>query len=190
MMEMPDGVKVAKLDVKTGAKVPNPHFVRRKANRCLLSQVRVRMIFRYQKRKDERGGVAAPDGDEDGGARSDDDDGEDPDRPAVSDGSDGSADEDPADAAARLREELEMVRDARPTADGVDELEPAAGEWQRASLEQRLSAAHSAPAAGDVQMRPGSSGDAPGGVSVNPRGYAWASLEGTVGRRGARRAGP
>ena len=76
----------------------------------MMSQLRARMVFRYQARKDERGGMAAPEGDADGSARSDDDDddGEDPER-----SSGGSADEDPADAAARLREELGIVRDER-----------------------------------------------------------------------------
>ncbi len=48
----------------------------------------------------------------------------------------------------------------------------------RQTLEQRLSAAHAAPAAGDVRAG-GAAGTFADGVSVNPR-YDWISLPNTV----------
>ena len=47
-----------------------------------------------------------------------------------------------------------MLRDERPTADGVEQLEPCATDWDLATAEQLLSAAHCAPAAADVSLGP------------------------------------
>merc|ERR1739836_155948 len=52
-----------------------------------------------------------------------------------------SGDEDPAAAAARLREDNEIVRDPAPTLDGLDEAASAArDDWEGATPAQRLSA--------------------------------------------------
>ncbi len=163
----------AVLDATTKARVPNPHFLRQPhTNKNFLWTVRQRMMHRYKVHKDDPD-LSRPDADKEGA--SDDDDGSDPDKGPASDG---SADEGPAEAARRLREEIEIVRDERPSADGVEQLEPGVGnEWDRQTLEQRLSAAHSAPAAADVSVNVG--GTFADGVSVNPR-YDWQSLPDTV----------
>ena len=130
------------------------------------------MIFRYEKHKDDAD-LPQPAAEENG--LSDDEDGSDKERQVVSDQ---SGDEDPAEAARRLREEIELVRDERPTADGVEQVGPCQGDaWQHQTLEQRLSAAWSAPATGDLRL--GAAGTFEDGVSVNPR-YDWQSLPGTV----------
>ena len=54
-------------------------------------------------------------------------------------------DEDPALLAKRLEEDVEMIRDELPAADGVDEAAPGEDAWVRATAEQRLSAASFAP---------------------------------------------
>ena len=130
------------------------------------------MVFRCEKHKGDAA-LLLPDADGEG--LSDDADGSDKDgRPA----SDDSGDEDPAEAARRLREEIELVRDERPNADGVEQVEPCQGDaWDHLTLEQRLSAAWSAPAAGDLRV--GAAGTFEDGVRVNPR-YDWQSLPGTV----------
>ncbi len=136
--------------------------------------VRRRMIARFVRHKKEH--VDDDAGAEEGGAASDDD-GRDPDKAPVSED---SGDDGLDDAAKRLREEAEIVRDERPTADGVEQLEPGGNDWDRATAEQRLSAAHSAPAAGDVSLGPAPGGLHADGASVNPRGYAWHLMEGHV----------
>ena len=71
-----------------------------------------------------------------------------------------------------------MVRDERPSVDGVEQVEHRQGDaWENQTLEQRLSAAWSAPAAGDLRL--GAAGTFEDGVRVNPR-YDWQSLPGTV----------
>ena len=106
---------------------------------------------------------------------SDDEDGSDKDgRPA----SEASGHEDQVDAARRLREEIEMVLDERPSADGVEQVEPFQGDaWENMTAEQRLSAALSAPAAADLRV--GVGGTFEDCVRVGPR-YDWQSLPGTV----------
>ena len=104
-----------------------------------------------------------------------DDDGRDLDGPPVSDGS-GVED----GAAERAGEEVEIIRDERPTADGVEQLEPGTTDWDVATAEQRLSAAHSAPAAADMSLGPARGGLHADGVSVNRPGYPWHLMEGTV----------
>ena len=81
--------------------------------------------------------------------------------------------------ARRLREEVEILQDARPSADGVDDHAPGADEWGRTTVEERPSAARGAPAAGDVRV--GLAGDQDG-VCVNPppAAFAWESMEGAV----------
>ncbi len=102
-------------------------------NKNLLWTVRQRMIFRYEKHKDDAE-LPRPAADDKG--LSDDEDGSDKDgRPASED----SGDEDPADAARRLREEIELVRDERPSADGVEQVEPGAVDaWDHMTLERGL----------------------------------------------------
>jgi hypothetical protein len=77
-----------------------------------------------------------------------------------------------------LAEKIEIVRDVRPAADGVEHLEPGAGHaWKRLTLERQLSAARPAPAPSDLRV--GAAGTFDDGVSVNPR-YDWRNLPGTV----------
>ena len=171
-----DPQSVKDLTEEAEEKTPNPYFlpVERRTNWHLLRLVRRRMILRFLRRKDDPTGGA--DGDDEGSAVSDDD-GRKGAGGAVSDESAGDAVEDPVD---RAREESEMVRDERPTADGVEQLEPGVSEWDRASAEQQLSAAHSAPAAPDVSLGVPSAGLHVDGTSVNPREYAWHLMEGNV----------
>ena len=89
-------------------------------------------------------------------------------------------DEDPAVLAKRLEEETEMIRDELPTADGVDEPVPGEDAWARATAEQRLSAASSAPAAADRSLGSRRVGLHVDGASVNPPGFAWHELPGNV----------
>ena len=141
-------------------------------NKNLLWSVRQRMIFRYEKHKDDASLLLL---EAEAEGLSDDGDGSDKEgRPASED----SGDEDPAVAARRLREEIELVRDERPSADGVDQVEPCQGDaWEHQTMEQRLSAAWSAPAAEDLRV--GAAGTFEDGVRVDPR-YDWQSLPGTV----------
>ena len=150
-------------------KVPNPYFLPKasQTNRRLLRLVRRRMVARFFRRQadhpDEGADVAAD------GAESDDD-GRDVQEELKSDE---SGDELPEDAAARLREEVEIIRDELPTADGMEQLAPGRDVWDRATLEQRLSAAHGAPAAADVSLGPAPAGLHVDGVSVNPPRHDW-----------------
>ena len=73
-----------------------------------------------------------------------------------------------------------MLRDERPTADGVEQLEPGATAWDLATPEQRLSAAHCAPAAADMSLGPARGGLHADGVGVNRPGHPWHLMEGTV----------
>ena len=103
------------------------------------------MIFRFERRKDDpQLALLGADGTE-GQRLSDDEDGADPEGQQQSDG---SGDEDPAEAARKLRDEIGMVCDQAPTADGVEVFECGADVQ---TLEQRLSAAHAASAAIDLQ---------------------------------------
>ena len=132
------------------------------------------MVFRHERHKDGPD-LAQPEGDQDDTHQqriSDDEDGADPERQPRSDD---SGDEDPAEAARKLREEIEMVRDLPPDADGVEAFEP--GEDAQ-TTEQRLSAAHSGPAAGDFRSA-SAAGTFEDGVRVNPR-YNWSTLPNTV----------
>ena len=101
-----------------------------------------------------------------------DDDGLDSDGPPVSEAS-GVED----GAAGRAGEEVEIIRDERPTADGVEQLEPGTTDWDVTTAEQRLSAAHSAPAAADVSLGPARGGLHADGVSVNRPGHPWHLME-------------
>ena len=69
------------------------------------------------------------------------------------------------DAEERLAEEVEVLRGERPTADGVEQLQPGATDWDLATAEQRLSAAQAAPAAADVSLGPARGGLHADGVS-------------------------
>ena len=146
-----------------GAPVASPQFLRTHTNRALLRAVRRRMMFRYERHKNDADLLQPERDSEDDDARSE---------PAAA--PETSGDEDPAAAARHVREELEMVRDERPTADGVEQL--GAGdvdEWQRVTLAQRLSAAQSADAAADLRI--GTSAIFADGVSVNPQ-YDWQTV--------------
>ncbi len=140
-------------------KTENPYFIeepRHRTNKRLLRLVRQRMIVRFLRRKAED-----PEGDADvdaGDAKSDDD-GREPGRESASEK---SGDDDLDDAAKRLREEVAIIRDELPTADGVEQLAPGANAWDRATAEQRLSAAHSAPHGRRLVAWPGAGGAPPG----------------------------
>ena len=72
-------------------------------------------FFRHEAEHPEEGADAAAD------AAESDDDGRDR---REGDKSEDSGDELPEDAAARLRDEVEVIRDELPTADGVEQLAP------------------------------------------------------------------
>ncbi|MGB1141216.1 MAG: AAA family ATPase, partial [Halioglobus sp.] len=132
-------------------------------NRKLLKVVRQRMIAK-QKRKQAQVDEAC--GGSDGGLDSEDDK-----PPPVS-----SEEEVDAQAVvAQAEGEVEMVRDARPSADGFDP-GVAGDEWARRTAEQELSAAPPAPAAADLNMLSGLLHGASDDCSrVNPPGYHWQS---------------
>ena len=67
-----------------------------------------------------------------------------------------------------------MAREPLPTADGA-EVAPGDGDWERAGLAERLSAAGSAVAAMDVILAGRTSVDQPGEARVNPPGHVWVS---------------
>ena len=155
-------------------KTPNPYRLQRasQTNGCLLRLVRRRMIVRFLRHKAEHpeddiaaDPAAEADSDDDGRARGEDDD---------------SDDEDPAEVAKRLHDDAEIIRDELPNADGVDQGVPGEDAWARATAEQRLSAASSAPAASDLSLGQAPGGLHVGGVSVNPPGFRWNELPGNV----------
>ena len=155
-------------------KTPNPYWLAREAqtNARLLRLVRRRMIVRFLRHKAEHpeDDVAADwpgaDSDDDGRERKDEESSDD--------------DEDPAVLAKRLEEDVEMIRGELPTADGVDEAAPGEDAWARATAEQRLSAASSAPAAVDTSLGVRRVGLHVDGASVNPPGFAWHELPGNI----------
>ena len=134
-------------------KIPNPYYLPEgnRTNRHLLRLVRRRMIARLPRHNAERQEGDADVGDE---VLESDDDGRDSEGPPVSEAS-GVED----GAAERAGEEVEIIRDERPTADGVEQLEPGTTDWDVATAEQRLSAAHPAPAAADTGAAAGAGWD-------------------------------
>ena len=152
----------------TGSHTDKRQGLRTRTNVELLRVTRRKMVARHERRQAEK--ESGKTGDQDSGATS---------SGSGNVGSEGEEEEkeeeeDPELVAAALAEKKTMVWEPLPSADGPDG-EVGGGDWERASVAERLSAAGAAPAAADMAHSGTSEVLERGVARVNPPGHVWVS---------------